>query len=268
MKAVSFDAHTDLSHIDVHFSGLPNDTSWRRSSCKCPLRWLRGRFVTVTRSRHSYSGAETANSQKRRRNYLILDRCLTANSSAARYARPGSGGHSMVNGNLWDDPIPSGEMLPASEQPLTNDQLKTLWSVFEGIAEYWELKLNFNFELVHRRWLDMIQARCSGDPDYSGEYVNAVNVCKALEKQLNRDAALVKIYKETIMTDHFEEGTRIKEGSTRIQHAKHFVINDFIRCFIINGGYRGFVPGALNYTGYMGGSRYQEWDPVRTGGRK
>jgi hypothetical protein len=259
MKAVSFDANTDLSHIDVHFSGLPNDTSWRRSSCTCPLRWLRGRFVTVTRSRHSHSSAETANSQKRRRNYLILDRCLTANSSAARYARPGSGGHSMVKGNLWDDPITSGEMLPASDKPLTNDQLKTLWSVFKGITEYWAL--DFNVELIHRRWLDMIQARCSGDPDYSGEYVNAVNVYKALDKHFHRAGALVMIYEKTIVTDD-------DKPSTRLEHAKRFVINDFIRCFIINGGYRGFVPNALNYTGYMGGSRYQEWDPVRTGGRK
>lgn len=137
-----------------------------------------------------------------------------------------------------------------------------LWSMFSGIAKHWDLKIEV--ELLRSRWLDMLEARTADDPardDYRGEYDNAARVFQALKNKHDTDFALTTIYGETKVT-------KPEEATSRLKHAKLYVANDFIRCFIATGGFRGFVPEARNYTGFMGGSRFREWDPVRTGKRK
>ena len=73
--------------------------------------------------------------------------------------------------------------------------------------------------------------------------------------------AINTLYGKTIVT-------KAADARTRLGHAKFHVANDFIRCFVATGGFRGFVKNARNYTGFMGGSRFREWAPVRTGERK
>jgi hypothetical protein len=131
--------------------------------------------------------------------------------------------------------------------------------MFRAIDAHWRLRIEV--DLLRSRWLDMIEARSSGTPDYRAEYINAANVYEALVTKLGEDAAIVRLYGMTAVT-------AVTQATTRLGHAKFYVANDFIRCFVATGGYRGFVPKARNYTGFMGGSRYREWAPVRTGKKK
>lgn len=143
--------------------------------------------------------------------------------------------------------------------PLSNEQIDVLWSLFRAIGVYW--RLDIEVELFRSRWLDMLEARSGSLPDYRGEYMNAANVYAALVEKLGEQPAIAKVFQSTL-------AVKPEQATTRLSHAKFYVANDFIRCFVATGGFRGFVPKARNYTGFMGGSRFREWPPVRTGGRK
>ncbi|OMC15784.1 hypothetical protein A5736_01420 [Mycobacterium sp. SP-6446] len=169
--------------------------------------------------------------------------------------------------NYWDEPLPIA-ILPPPNDPLTGAQIDELWIMFSGIAKHWRLledpsdierRRSWDVELLRSRWLDMLEARSSGTPDYRGEYLNAECVFKALAKKLGgQDKAIAKIYGDTKVTE-------VSQATTRLAHAKFYVANDFITCFVVTGGFRRFVKDARNYTGFMGGSRFREWPPVRTG---
>lgn len=168
----------------------------------------------------------------------------------------------MTSTDPWDAPLePQIQLSP--DEPLSAEQINRLWEMFHAIATHWDIKIEV--ELLRSRWLDMLEARCAGVPDYRGEYANAAEVYTELLGKLGAPAAIDKLYRQTVVTD-------AAQAITRLTHAKFYVANDFIRCFVATGGFRGFVPktvpGARNYTGYMGGSRFREWDPVRTGKRK
>lgn len=160
---------------------------------------------------------------------------------------------------FWDEPL-SSEMLSPPNYPLTGAELETLWTMFAAIAVNWRLD-DIEVGLFRSRWLDMLEARSAGTPDYRGEYVNAAKVYDALLAKLGPESAIKKVYADTSVTNP-------DQATTRLRHAKYFVANDFIRCFVATGGFRGFVPEARNYAGFMGGSRFREWAPVRTGDRK
>jgi hypothetical protein len=164
----------------------------------------------------------------------------------------------LSNPELWDEPL-STDILLSPLGPLSEAQLDTLWSMFRAIGAHW--RLDVEVDLFRSRWLDMIEARSFGTPDYRAEYINAATVYEALIAKLGEGPANAKLYGETAITD-------VAQAATRLGHAKFYVANDFIRCFVATGGFRGFVPKARNYSGFMGGSRFREWAPVRTGRRK
>jgi hypothetical protein len=146
-------------------------------------------------------------------------------------------------------------LIATASEPLSEDQVKTLWALFTGIDTHWRLGLPVN--LLRSRWLDMLEARRAEAPDYTGEYANAASVFAALVQSSGLDAAIAKFYGDTKLKS-------ADEAVTRLGHAKFYVGNDFIRCFMACGGFRGFVKQGRNYAGFMGGSRFREWAPVRT----
>lgn len=164
----------------------------------------------------------------------------------------------MSTHDFWDEPL-SVDMLSSPGVPLSNEQIDTLWSLFVAIGVHW--KLDIQVELLRSRWLDMLEARSSDVPDYRGEYMNAADVYAVLVQKLGEPSAISKVYRDALVI-------KPEQATTRLSHAKFYVANDFIRCFVVIGGFRGFVPKARNYTGFMGGSRFREWSPVRTGKRK
>ena len=164
----------------------------------------------------------------------------------------------MAEPEFWDQQLPV-DMLMALDQPLSGAEVDLLWSMFRSIAIHWETKIDA--ELMRSRWLDMLEARSSGRSDFRGEYSNAASVWKAMLDKLEEPGARTKLYGDTVVTN-------VDQATTRLAHVKFYVANDFIRCFVATGGFRGFVPKARNYTGFMGGSRFREWPPIRTGSRR
>lgn len=157
----------------------------------------------------------------------------------------------------WDEPLPS-QMLTEFVEPLSEGQVAILWDLFTGIDVHW--KLQYPVDLLRSRWLDMIEACRAESPDHTAEYINAALVFDALVTGLGRAGAIDKFFGQTNVQ-------KIDQAVTRLGHAKFFVGNGFIRCFVACGGFRGFVPKGRNYSGFMGGSRFREWAPVRTGPR-
>lgn len=146
------------------------------------------------------------------------------------------------------------EILTGDNSGLSDDALAELWEIFIRIGHVWEI--NTKAGEMRSRWLDMIQSRMRKDPvDYSAEYMNAVTVWRYLEAHHSRDLDKF-VFFDTIVTD---------SGSvrTRLDHAKFFVINDFIKCFVLLSGFKDF--GGKNYKGFMGGSRRADEPPIRTG---
>lgn len=157
--------------------------------------------------------------------------------------------------DFWNEPL-QPPMLTSPLAPLTEKQIASLWNIFRAIPVHWQIE--FDVVLIRSRWLDMLEARCSGAPNFLPEYSNAAQVHDALIGKLGEAAAIARIFGATTITDS-------NQALTRIAHAKFYVVNDFIRCFIASGGFRAFVPKARNHAGFMGGSRFREWPPVRTG---
>ncbi len=61
-----------------------------------------------------------------------------------------------------------------------------------------------------------------------------------------------------------ENGIPDGPPTTRLAHAKTYVIDEFIRVQVVASGFKGFAqPASLNYKGYVGGSRYIETPRVR-----
>jgi len=157
----------------------------------------------------------------------------------------------------WNEVLTGGQDEFEPPRPLKEEELGLLWDLFCAIPTHWGL--TFNTQLLRSRWNDMIAVRSSGPPDRRHAFVDAAAVFKALRNQQPEHLKL--IFSDTVVRES-------KDGMTRLEHAKLFVINDFLRCFVAMGGFRAFVPEGRNYTGFLGGSRFREWAPVRTGGRR
>ena len=161
----------------------------------------------------------------------------------------------MSEAEFWDNTIDKA-MLTEPLLPLNESQMASLWDIFGAVGTHWKLDVAVN--LLRSRWLDLIEAKCTSTPDYRAEYANAVVVYEAMVAQLGEEQAITLLYDKTIIA-------KPEEATTKLLHAKYYVGNEFIRCFVATGGFRGFVKEARNYTGFMGGSRFREWAPVRTG---
>lgn len=146
------------------------------------------------------------------------------------------------------------EILTGDKSGLSDNALTVLWEIFIRVGHVWELKVNASE--MRSRWFDMIESRMIKDSgDYSAEYMNAVTVWRYLEAHHSQDLDKI-VFFETIVT----ASSSVK---TRLDHAKFFIINDFIKCFILLSGFKEF--GGKNYKGFMGGSRRADEPPIRTG---
>lgn len=158
----------------------------------------------------------------------------------------------------WSDPLKPG-LLTGPDLALSEEEVDWLWTLFVAIAAYW--KKGFATGLLRSRWLDMIESFCGGDPSYLAEYRNAAATYRSLTDAFGPEDAARKFYGDTVIDDE-------EAATNRLLHAKYYVGHQFIGCFLAAGGFRAFVPKARNYQGFMGGSRFREWAPVRTGKRQ
>ena len=147
------------------------------------------------------------------------------------------------------------DQLHGDEDPLSDTELATLWGVLPAIEMAWELEQVNN--QLRSQWKDLIAARSSEPNSYLAEFKNSAAVLAELSS-LNPSEFVELVFFRTIVD-------RPSDVVTRLDHAKFFVINDFIRFLVLSGGFRQF--GARNYRGFMGGSRFADTPPVRTGTR-
>lgn len=178
-------------------------------------------------------------------------------------------------------------MLPAAGVELSPEDWQSLWEVFQQIGRTW---FNVFKDSAGQRssWLEFITLRCESPrcieplcqdpqcknpahmraPSYLGEYRNALEVVAELVKA----SSIVKAY-EHLFTHKYEKVEDKIVLKTQIDHAKFFVIDEFIRMQIVGGGFRGFGTDengrrrrklqARNYNGFVRGSRYNRVVRVR-----
>lgn len=146
-------------------------------------------------------------------------------------------------------------MLDAPNSLPTSDDLDALWVIVEGIEATWFSERRANS--MKPQWLDYIRANVEESPSLLGEYENAIAVYKEIVETVPERLPELLILRSV---------PALSATSTRLDHAKRFVVDRFIRCYVMLGGFQEF--GGRNYNGYMGGSRFADTAPVRVGGRQ
>lgn len=144
-------------------------------------------------------------------------------------------------------------LIDSEDRLLTEYEREKLWEIFVQIGKTWQ---NIDSVTVRSSWLEFLHAKTSSNPSYVGEYANAIAVLQELESMYGSEEAYRKLF--------FDNGIPDGPPTTRVAHAKIYVIDEFIRMQVVAGGFKGFIkPTALNYKGYVGGSRYNEQSRVR-----
>ncbi len=185
----------------------------------------------------------------------------------------------MIGGDICKQPLAS-PLLAAEPRKLTRAEIDGLWRIFVVIGTVWQNTV-YNSGGLKSSWLEFLIAKTMTRPSYVAEYVNALEVV----------AELIKIYGEkeafeTLFLDNggplddkgiplnkplFKDNVPIKLD-TRLTHAKHFVVDEFIRVQVVAGGFRNFIrpheteirpENNVNYNGFIAGSRFNRIKPVR-----
>lgn len=164
--------------------------------------------------------------------------------------------------NYSSEAVASG-MFRAAAGALEPRHIDQLWMIFKGIGDHWS---NTSMDSAGQKssWTEFVMLRCEQKPSYIAEYHNAIAVFEELRQE----------HGEKLWTRLFShESPSAEQLSTRLDHAKYFVIDEFIRVQIVAGGFRGFgsdVNGKrrqrfrpLNYNGFVRGSRYNTQVQVR-----
>jgi len=143
-------------------------------------------------------------------------------------------------------------MIVGEGQRLTDHERDGLWMLFREIGRHWECAKNDSLE-VRSSWVEFVEAKSTVSPSYTGEYSNAVLVCEELVDVHGEDA-FHRLF--------FDNGIPPGPPMTRLAHAKHYVVDEFITVQIVAGGFKSF--GDLNYKGFVGGSRFNIQARVKT----
>ena len=187
----------------------------------------------------------------------------------------------------------SAGLIFAEGQQLTHQNKEALWEIFQAIGYTWN---NTVYDSNNQRssWFEMIKAKTENAPNYTGEYVNAIYVMEELYQTYKQVEEI--IYKKIEGRQYRIEEEEIKPGDiiirkkwkeeafhklffesnidpsappvTRLAHCKVYVVNEFIRMQMVGGAFKSW--GAKNggqrgknYSGFVGGSRYNESSKVR-----
>ena len=154
----------------------------------------------------------------------------------------------MIGGVFSHDAVPA-QLLDHEDDFLPVAVLDGLWNIFVEIGRCWN-NLDNDSAGVRSSWLEFIEAKTTRPPSYVGEYCNAVSVVQELVEVFGSGAFVLLFLK-----------SGVPEGppTTRLAHAKRYVVDEFIRMQIVASGFRGFVaPPSLNYNGFIRGSRFNE----------
>jgi hypothetical protein len=168
----------------------------------------------------------------------------------------------MIGGEVCKQRLAS-QLLPAEPRELIRAEIDGLWRIFVAIGAVWENTVHDSAGLKSS-WLEFLTQKTRIQPSYVAEYVNALEVVEEL----------MAIYKATAFEKLFlDHGIPPGSLDTRLAHAKHFVVDEFIRVQIVAGGFKDFIrpqqkseirpENIVNYNGFIAGSRFNRIKPVR-----
>lgn len=148
----------------------------------------------------------------------------------------------MIGGPISATELPQS-LLPATPANLTSDEIEGLWEVFVAISTLWG---SSELNPLHQRsqWLEFIEVRTTQPPSYVEEYRSALSVIEELKSLHPQDAW------NRLMLQHGAPAAL----TNRLAHARKFVVEEFIRVWLLTGGFKAY--GAGNYNGYISGSRF------------
>lgn len=167
--------------------------------------------------------------------------------------------HSCVGGPVCNEKLPAS-LIFAEGQKLTHQNKEALWEIFEAIGINWSNTI-YNSNNQRSSWYEMIKAKTENAPNYTGEYVNAIYVMNELKAMYGKGVAFKKLF--------FESGVdNAAPPTTRLEHCKIYVVNEFIKMQITAGGFKSWGAKyggerAKNYHGFLGGTRYNRISRVR-----
>ncbi|MGZ6992284.1 MAG: hypothetical protein ACXVKJ_14310, partial [Ilumatobacteraceae bacterium] len=108
---------------------------------------------------------------------------------------------------------------------------------------------------------------------YVAEYENALGVVEELVALYGKPAAFTKLFLDNGIPKVVANGYPVVNLDTRLAHAKHFVVDEFIRVQVVAGGFKQFIEPKptkvrpdyiVNYNGFVAGSRFNRIIPVRS----
>lgn len=195
----------------------------------------------------------------------------------------------MIGGEICKQQLAS-QLLPAEPRELTRAEIDGLWRIFAAIGTVWKNTVHDSAGLKSS-WLEFLTAKTMIRPSYVAEYVNALEVVEELIRMYGETEAfeilflandnpvdkegipLTKpLFKDRDDNPITKNDIQIKLD-TRLAHAKHFVVDEFIRVQIVAGGFKNFIrpqqmneirpENIVNYNGFIAGSRFNRIKPVR-----
>ena len=165
----------------------------------------------------------------------------------------------MIGGAYCQSVLEPG-LISAMGQKLTPYERAALWKIFQAIGRVWAdlHPTATDSSNLKSSWLDFVQAKTDAEPSYVAEYSNAVLcVDELIEAHGEAEAFRLLFLKNDIPPG---------SPTTRLAHAKKYVVDEFIRVNVVISGFKSFGgPGnhGKNYRGYLGGSRYNIHAKVR-----
>lgn len=153
----------------------------------------------------------------------------------------------MIGGAISHETV-SAPLIDSEATSLADADRRALWELFVEIGRCWG-NLEHDSAGGKSSWLEFIESKTQSPPSYIGEYRSAVTVVQELVAIYGREAAYTMLF--------LRSGIPPGPPTTRLAHAKRFVVDEFIRVQIVGGGFRGFGrPAPVNYNGFIAGSRY------------
>jgi len=169
----------------------------------------------------------------------------------------------LIGGEVCKQQLAS-RLMHAEPRQLSDAEIDGLWRIFVAIGANWKNTVHESAGLKSS-WLEFVTQKSTIRPSYVAEYVSALEVVDELIEMYGAEA---------FSNLFFRNGIPRNSLDTRLAHAKHFVVDEFIRVQITTGGFKDFVPRKTpaereapeitNYNGFIAGSRYNRIKPVRT----
>jgi hypothetical protein len=168
------------------------------------------------------------------------------------------------------------DLIPAEGAVLLTDaQVEVLWGLFRAIGRWWG-NVVLDSANLRSTWLEFLDCKTTTAESYTGEYASAVRVIEELRGMHGEDAF------PRLFLERPEAPRPPPPALTRLEHARRYVVDEFIRVQVLAGGFKGFFQdeegnpsreAPRNYGGYLGGSRYnlrpvvRAYRPAKEGGK-